>query len=275
MLLHALWVARIGTAVAEIHAAVHHDVGIALGGRGVISGAQRLGRGGIAPARVEVRPLPQADRRRGIEQRRLLMPSLQHALKRELALVQKRNKFRVQWTPFPVRFTGKFAQQQIVCRAGAAKQRPLLRAQARKRGGKRRRVPPKQCLHARFRLRVQRAVCVIGPRKAKPRKQQRENFLRRRRFSLLDLGKIRRAADPAAKSLLTPSARKALAANQKPRNAHRSPSLFPQYIISHRKGKSSFSRPQAQSAQSSLLFSPQSSRFRNAKQKRKMPCFFN
>lgn len=91
------------------------------------------------------------------------MPSLQHALKRELALVQKRNKFRVQWTPFPVRFTGKFAQQQIVCRAGAAKQRPLLRAQARKRGGKRRRVPPKQCLHARFRLRVQRAVCVIGP----------------------------------------------------------------------------------------------------------------
>lgn len=71
------------------------------------------------------------------------MPPLQHALKRELALVQKRNKFRVQWTPFPVRFTGKFAQQQIVCRAGAAKQRPLLRAQARKRGGKRRRVPPK------------------------------------------------------------------------------------------------------------------------------------
>lgn len=226
MLLHALWVARIGTAVAEIYAAVHHDVGIALGGRGVIGGAQRLGRGGIAPARVEVRPLPQADRRRGIEQRRLLMPPLQHALKRELALVQKRNKFRVQWTPFPVRFTGKFAQQQIVCRAGAAKQRPLLRAQARKRGGKRWRVPPKQCLHARFRLRVQRAVCVIGPRKAKPRKQQRENFLRRRRFSLLDLGKIRRTADPAAKSLLAPSARKALAANQKPRNAHRSPPFF-------------------------------------------------
>ena len=96
-------------------------------------------------------------------------------------------------------------------------------------------VAPERLATEAFRLRVQRAVCVIGPRKAKPRKQQRENFLRRRRFSLLDLGKIRRAADPAAKPLLAPSARKALAANQKPRNAHRSPPFFPS--ISYLTGK--------------------------------------
>ena len=145
------------------------------------------------------------------------------------------------------------AQQQIVCRARHQSGVRSCARKRRKRGGKRRRVPRKQCPHARFRLRVRPpSASSVHERRSRANSSARTSS-DAAAFPCSILKRYDVPQIPRQSPSWLQARAKALAANQKaPQCSSLSP--LPQYIISHRKGKSSFSRPQTQDTQSSLLF---------------------